>query len=182
MRSARSKTTTSWPARVSCCAAARPGGARSDDGHPLARATGRRQRRDPAFRPGPVDDLDLDLLDGDRVGVDAEHAGRLARRGTQPAGELREVVRRVQPVDRVAPVVAVHEVVPVGDEVAERAAVVAERDAAVHAPAGLRLQLLVWERLVDLAPVVQPHRHRTAGRCLAGPLQEAGRLTHGPTP
>ena len=38
--------------------------------------------------------------------------------GTEPAGELREVVRRVQPVDRLAPLVAVHEVVPVGDDVA----------------------------------------------------------------
>ena len=74
--------------------------------------------------------------------VDAEHARRLARRRAQPAGELREVVRRVQPVDRVPPVVAVDEVVPVGDQVAERAAVVAERDAAVHAAPGLRLQRL----------------------------------------
>ena len=32
--------------------------------------------------------------------VDAEHARRLARRRAQPAGELRKVVRRVQPIDR----------------------------------------------------------------------------------
>ena len=51
----------------------------------------------PALRPRPVDDLDLDLLDRHRVGVDAEHAGALARRRAEPAGELREVVGRVQP-------------------------------------------------------------------------------------
>ena len=138
MRSARSNTTTSWP------------GARELlRGRQTRRGPSRRPRRacpvvtvghlrrDPALVPRAVDDLDLDLLDGDRVLVDAEHARGLARRRAQPTGELGEVVGGVQPLDRVAPVVAVDEVVPVGDEVAERAAVVAERDAAVHAPAGL---------------------------------------------
>ena len=87
----------------------------------------------PPLVPGPVDDRHLDLLDGDRVGVDAEHAGGLARRRAQAPGELGEVVGGVQAFDGGLPVVAVDEVVPVRDEVAERAAVVAERDAAVHA-------------------------------------------------
>ena len=68
----------------------------------------------------------------DRILVDAEHARRLARRWAETAGEL-GVVRGVQSLDGVAPTVAVDEIVPVGDEVAQRAAVVAERDAAVHA-------------------------------------------------
>ncbi len=54
---------------------------------------------DPALVPGAVDDRQLDLLDGDRVGVDGQDAGRFARRRAQPAGELREVVRRVQTLD-----------------------------------------------------------------------------------
>ena len=142
MRSARSNTTTSWPARVSCWAAASPAGPEPIDGDPLARAAPIGTCGvDPALVPRPVDDLDLDLLDRHRVGVDAEHARRLARRRAQPAGELGEVVRGVQAVDGVAPVVAVDEVVPVRDQVAERAAVVAERDAAVHAAPGLGLQL-----------------------------------------
>ncbi len=114
------------------------GGTRADHRDPLAGPHLGRQRGDPALRPGPVDDLDLDLLDRDRVLVDAEHAGRLARRGAEPPGELGEVVGGVEAVDGLAPVVPVDEVVPVGDEVAERAAVVAERDAAVHAAARLR--------------------------------------------
>ena len=117
-----------------------PGRSRADHRDPLAGLDRRDLRHDPPLVPRPVDDLDLDLLDRHRVGVDAEHARRLARRRAQAAGELGEVVRGVQPVDRVAPVVAVHEVVPVGDQVAERAAVVAERDAAVHAAPGLDLQ------------------------------------------
>ena len=40
-----------------------------------------------------------------------------------------------------APVAPPREVVPLGDEVAERTTVVAERDSAVHAAAGLTLEL-----------------------------------------
>ena len=154
------------------------GGARADDGDALARLHRRRHGDDPALVPGAVDDRHLDLLDGDGVLVDAEHAGALARSGAQAAGELREVVRRVQPVDRVAPPVAVHEVVPVRDEVPERAAVVAEGDAAVHAPRGLLLQGAVGERLVHLLPVAEAHRHRAPRRRLAPVLQEPLHVTH----
>ena len=70
------------------------------------------------------------------------------------------------------------QVVPLGDEVAQRAAVVAERDAAVHAPGGLGAEVLDGERLVDLVPVLQPHRHGPAGRQLPLVLEEAGRVTH----
>ncbi len=182
MRSARSKTTTRCPARVSCCAAARPAGPDPDHRDALPSEKRWRLRLDPALCPGAVDDLDLDLLDGDRIAVDAEHARGFARRRAQPARELGEVVRRVQPLDRLAPAVAVHEVVPVRDEVAEGAAVVAEGDAAVHAATGLVPQLLFGERLVHLAPIAQPHRHRPSRRTDARPLEEARDLTHGTPP
>jgi hypothetical protein len=138
MRSARSKTTTSWPARVSCWAAASPAGP-----EPMTATLpvfSRRGRAHPALGPGAVDDLDLDLLDGDGIVVDAQHTRGLTRRRAQPPGELREVVGGVQPFDGLAPVVAIDEVVPVRDEVAERATVVAERDAAVHAARRLGLE------------------------------------------
>ncbi len=155
------------------------GGAGADDGHRLARAHGGRHRSHPALGPGPVDDRDLDLLDGHRVGVDPEHAGRFARGRAQPPGELGEVVGGVQAVDGLAPVVAVDQVVPVGDEVAERAARCCRT--------GCRSPCSGWpgcagasigEGLVDLVPVLQPHRHRPPGGQLAVVLQEAGRITH----
>ena len=61
------------------------GRARADDGDLLARQLRRVHRLNPALVEGVVDDLDLDLLDRDRVLVDAEDAGRLARRGAQTA-------------------------------------------------------------------------------------------------
>jgi hypothetical protein len=143
----------------------------------------RRLRLNPALVPGPVDDRDLDLLDGHRVAVDAQHAGALARRRAQPAGELREVVGRVQPLDRFLPVVPPGQVVPLRDQVAQRTAVVAERDAAVHAAPGLPLELAGVLLLVDLLPVQDPHVDRTAGRQLAlRGGEEALRVSHGMPP
>jgi hypothetical protein len=116
-----------------------PGGAGSHDRDLLARP-GRRGLRDhPALLPRVVDRLQLDLLDRHRVAVDREDARGLARRRAQRPRELREVVRGVQPLDRLAPLVAVDEVVPLRDEVAQRTAAVAEQDAAVHAAPGLLL-------------------------------------------
>ena len=167
MRSARSNTVTSWPARVSCCAAASPAGSEPDDGDLLAGQLVRRQRHDPALVERVVDDLDLDLLDGHRVLVDAEHARRLARRRAQPARELGEVVGGVQAFDGIAPAVPVDQVVPLGDEVTQRTPVVAERNPAIHAAGGLVLQHVVGEVLVDLVPVAEAQRDRPALRGLA---------------
>ena len=63
----------------------------------------------------------------------------LARRRAHAARHLGEVVGRVQVERRRLPLVAVDEVVPVGDLVVHRAAGVAIGDAAVHAARGLRL-------------------------------------------
>src|SRR5581483_1436241 len=104
--------------------------------------------------PRARDDRELDLLDRHRVPfLDLEHAGRFARSGAEATGELGEVVRAVQLGNRVAPAVAVDEVVPVGNEVPERAAVVTERHAALHAARALLLQLDEWQRANELAVI-----------------------------
>src|SRR2546426_906880 len=111
----------------------------TDDSHRLAGQLLGRLGLNPTFVEGAFDDAQLDLLDSDGVVVDAEDAGRLAGRGAEAAGELREVVRRVETVDGHSPLLAIHEVVPVRNDVAERAALVAEGDGAVHAAGRLRL-------------------------------------------
>jgi hypothetical protein len=153
-------------------------GTGADHGDALAGLHRRRHRHDPALVPGPVDDRHLDLLDRDGVLVDAEHAGPFARRRAQPARELGEVVGGVEPVDRVAPAVAVDEVVPVRDQVPERAAVVAEGDATVHAARGLHLQLGVGERLVHLLPVAEADGHGAPRRRGPAVLEEPLDVTH----
>ena len=135
-----------------------------------------RLRRDPALLPRAVDDRELDLFDRDRVVLaDLEHARRFARRGAEPAGELGEVVGRVQLGDRGRPALAVDEVVPIGDQVAERAAVVAEGHAAVHAARALLAQLLVGRAMQELAVVVRALDRVPVGDPVALDLQEARR-------
>ena len=80
MRSSRSNTTRMTRAGE-LLRGGQPGRARADDCDLLAGQLVRWQRHHPALVEGVVDDLDLDLLDGDRILVDAEHARSLARRG-----------------------------------------------------------------------------------------------------
>src|SRR5690606_32035540 len=54
----------------------RPG---TDDGDLLPGPGLRQLRLDPTGFPSAVDGFELDLLDGDRIGVDADHAGGFAR-------------------------------------------------------------------------------------------------------
>ena len=118
---------------VELLGAGEAGGAGADDGDRLAGALRGRLGLDPALFVAAVGDGLLDELNGDGVVVDGESAGDLAGGGADAAGELGEVVGGEQTVERLLPTTAVDEVVPVGDEIAERAALVAEGDAAVHA-------------------------------------------------
>src|SRR4029079_3355462 len=99
---------------------------RTHDGDALVGRLLRRKRLDPTFVPRAFDNLELDLLDGDRIAVDTEHARGFTWRRAQPPGEFREIVRRVQAVERVLPTIAVHEIVEIRDDVAQRTAVIAE--------------------------------------------------------
>ena len=181
MRSARSYTATVWPARVSCCAAASPAGPEPIDGDGLPAEPLRRLRRRVPALPDLVGDGLLDVLDRHRIGVDGQYAGVLARRRAQPPGELGEVVRRVQPLGRGPPVALRRVRVPLGDEVPQRAAVVAERYAAVHAAPRL-LGDEGQQRLprVDLVPVAQPLLDGARRNGPPGDLEEAEGVGHAP--
>src|SRR5262249_55271045 len=71
-----------------------------------------------------------------------------------------------------------HEVVPVRNDVAERTPLVTERNAAIHAPRGLLLEVLDRVGQVDLAPVTQALVDRTRGRLLPVDLEKAGDFAH----
>ena len=70
------------------------GRARADDRDALAGATRRHRRRDPAFIERAVGDRALGRFDRHRGVVDRQHARGFARRGTDAAGEVGEVVGR----------------------------------------------------------------------------------------
>ena len=92
--------------------AGQAGRAGADDGDFLAGLV-RRQFGLKPLRDGAVGDLAFDGFDGDRIVVDVERAGRLARRRADAAGEFGEIIGRVQIARRLVPVVAVDQIVPV---------------------------------------------------------------------
>src|SRR5215216_1256562 len=157
-----------------------PGGPATDDGDLPACTLLRRCRPgdDPSFFKGPVDDGELYLLYGDGLVVDGEDARGLARGRAEHPRELGEVVGLVQAVYGLLPVLAVDEIVPVGDQVPQGAACVAERHAAVHAARGLALELLVGHRLVDVAIVLDALLDCPLRGRLASDLEEALRVPH----
>src|SRR5439155_21350914 len=119
--------------------ARRPG---ADDRDLLAGPGRCNLRLQPAIVPGPIHNGAFDGLDGDRVVVDVEGAGGLARGGADAAGELGEIVGRVQVARGFFPVALIDEVVEIGDLVVDRAARRARRhrtgavaigNAAIHA-------------------------------------------------
>ena len=148
-RSSRSYTVTSWPARVSCCAAASPAGPEPTTATVLPDDTIACRGRIRSFSHDTsaiASSTRLIATAPPDVRRDRQHARRLARRRAQLPGELREVVGGVQAVAGRRPVADPHQVVPLRDQVPERAAGgtrVTERDPAVHAPRRLRANLLV---------------------------------------
>src|SRR5215210_2781124 len=157
-----------------------PGRPAPDDGDPLARPSfWRRAPGDyPSLLEGPIDDRKFYLFYGNGLVVDGEDAGSLARSRAEHARERGKVVGLVQAVDGLLPVLAVDEVVPVGDQVPKRAARVAEGHAAVHATRGLALELLLRHRLVDVAVVLDSLLDGPLRSRLASDLEEALRVPH----
>lgn len=91
-----------------------------------------------------VDDGAFNALDTHRLFVYSQHACTLAGRGAHTTRELGEIVRHEKTVKGVLPLVLEDEVIPLGDDIGNRAAGVglAERNAAIHATRRLVLQLL----------------------------------------
>jgi len=84
----------------------------------------------------------------------------------------------VRPRTTTTPPVAVDEIVPVRNEIPERAAVMAERHAAFHAPRALLAQLDERQELHEFAVVADALAGRALGRVRARDLEEGAELAH----
>ncbi len=154
------------------------GGAGADDGDLLAGLLRGDLGRQPAVQPGAVDDGAFDRLDRHRLVAEVQRAGGLARRGADAAGELREVVGRVEVARGLLPVGMIDEVVPVGDLVVHRATDMAVGDAAVHAARGLIPGRLLRQRDDEFAVMANAVGGRRVAPVAPVDLQESSHLAH----
>ncbi|MEY9677574.1 hypothetical protein ABIE93_007508 [Bradyrhizobium elkanii] len=163
------------------------GGTRADHGDLLAGLNGCDLRLHPAIVPGAVDDRAFDGLDGDRVVVDVERAGCLARRRADAAGEFGEIVGRVQVARGFFPVALIDEVVEIGDLVVDRAARRARRgragavaigDAAVHAARSLVARVLLAQRNDEFLEVLESIGDRLVLAVMPLDLEKTCDLAH----
>src|SRR5690606_29040685 len=129
--------------------------------------------------PAAVDDGAFDRLDGYGAVDDVKRAGRLARRRADAAGELGEVVGRLEIGEGALPVAVIDEVVPVGDLVVDRAAGVTIGNAAVHAARRLVAVGLFRQRNDELAVVTDAVGGGRVAPVATVDFEEAGDLAHG---
>src|SRR5207247_10103775 len=92
----------------------------------------------------------FDVLDRHRVAVNREDAGSFAGSGADAAGKFREVVGCVEGGKGPLPLAAIDEVVPVRDQISERAALMTERHGAIHTTAALGAGVLFSQVEMDL--------------------------------
>src|SRR5215469_13120750 len=154
-------------------------GAGADDGDSLAGSPRRHYELDPPLLPPPIDDRALDGFDRDRIVVNVERTRRFTGRGAHTAGEFREIIGRMQRLERRPPLVAVDEVVPVRDQIVDRAALVAERNAAIHTARRLLAVRAIGHRLDELLPAAAANFRLVVAPILALDFEKAGRPTHG---
>ena len=164
------------------------GGAAADDRHALARAGRGRGDFHPALGVSRFHNGVLVFPDGNAAaGHIAAGAGRLAQGGADPAGELRETVGGFQAVERHLPLALINQVVPLRDQVVQRAAGghaadhharLAEGDAAVHAACRLGLLLLAGEPDVKFVKVFHALQRRYVRAGLARIIHKSCGLAH----
>jgi len=95
------------------------------------------------------DNRALDRFDRDRIVINVQRAGLFARGRADVSGKLGEIIGRVQYVQRLLPLIFVHHVIPVRDDVIDRTPAMTKRDAAVHAARTLLIELLFLERGIN---------------------------------
>ena len=151
----------------------------SHHGHRFAGQSGRRQRLNPILLEGLINNGHLHLLDGHCGLVDAQHTRGFTGRRAKPAGPLRKVIGGMQALRRFLSFIPPGEVIPLGDEVSQRAALVAERHPTIHAASGLALEHCLFLPLINFFPVHDAHRYRAPGLGDAfAVLQETLRISH----
>jgi hypothetical protein len=174
-----SKSTTSCPARASCCAHAIPAGPEPTTATrlPVLRS-GSCGTTQPSSQPLSMMKCSIDLMPTGSLLMLSVHDASHGAGHTRPVNSGKLFVWCS--VSRaVLPLLLVHEIVPVRDDVVHRASRLAERDAAVHAARALLGRGVVGKREDELAVVVDALGDGLRHLLDSLQLQEACDLAHG---
>ena len=133
---------------------------------------------DPAFGKSALHDIFFDLLNRDWRLIDPQHTRRFARRGTNAAGEFREVVGRVQLPNRIFPMAVINQIVPIGNQVVDGTSGLTKGHAAVHAARALGAKIRFGKIDVDFEPIVDALSDWTTRGELARVFQKSRVFTH----
>src|ERR1700687_5150531 len=151
---------------------------RTHDRDFLSGAKFRRLWSKPTLQKSAFHDVFFVLLDRDWRLVDTQHTRGFTGSGANSAGELGKIICGVQLADGFLPASAIDKIVPVRNEIADRASGLAEWNAAIHAASALLAQLFFWKILIDLKPVVDPLVHWPAWSQFPRVVHEARGLAH----
>ena len=159
----------------------------ADDSHFPAASVQRDPRRHPAISESRLDDIELIVVDRDRITVHPADAGLLTERRTHAPGELREIAGLKESGQSVPGVIQIHLVVPLRDHVVQGTAryharqlhrALAHGHAAVHAARSLFLSLLLAERQMKLQIIRQSLHRLSVNIVLPLILQKSCRFSH----
>ena len=146
----------------------------------------------PAMFPLPIGDGALVVVNRLGLVVARQVARRLAQRRAHAAGELGHGACQRQTLRRLLPLSAPHQVVPLGNEVVQRAprrarrpkrlAHLAKRHATRHAAACLHARFVLGNRLIQLVEIARALLNRSQAMRHAAVLQKCSGLSHGLLP
>ena len=180
MRSAFSNSVTACPARANCWAQARPAGPEPTTATFLpVRRGGITGSIQPSSQPRSTIAHSMVLIVTGLSSMLSVHAA------SQGAGQIRpvnsgKIVGRMQGFERCSPLVAIDEVIPIRDQIVDRAAVMTERNAAIHATRRLHTRLGCGQGFDKLVPIAPANVGFIIRPVLALDLKKPGWSAHPP--
>ena len=153
-------------------------GAGANDCDAFFRFVWRYLRLYPTHLPALVNNRAFNRFDSDWLIGQIQRTGRLTRGRTNSAGEFGKVIRAMEDFDGFAPVALVNQIVPVRNDVVDRASVMAIRDTTIHATRPLFLEFVFGQGNNEFLVILDPVSDQAIASILTRNFHETGRFAH----